>query len=139
MKTCDRHTSLLGLALAIAIASAALLLAPAAMASRTAGPINRKALRGAVQRSSQVPGNVRRGHFHLRGAGQGKDPRHPVLSTAGPWAAATIVPTVGGLDSVVAVFRRHHGHPRWSLHQLGTAEVGCSLPRAVVADLGLSC
>jgi hypothetical protein len=64
--------------------------------------------------------------------------RQIVVSTAGPWAKASLVPCKPNTDTALAVFERKRGH--WSLRDLGTSGVGCTLaPRAVRRDLSLSC
>jgi hypothetical protein len=64
--------------------------------------------------------------------------REIVVSTAGPWAKASLVPCKPTTDTALAVFERKHGH--WRLRDLGTSGVGCTLaPRAVRRDLSLSC
>jgi hypothetical protein len=63
--------------------------------------------------------------------------RKIVVSTAGPWARATLVPCAHQTDNAVAVFERRQG--RWSMRRYGTSRVGCIVPGAVRRDLKLSC
>jgi hypothetical protein len=69
------------------------------------------------------------------------DVRHIVLSdvrTPGRlYGRIVIVPHDNRLDGATGIVRRFHGH--WRLIDLGTAEVGCRLPRAVRRDLRLDC
>jgi hypothetical protein len=87
-----------------------------------------------VKRSPLVPAPIRNGNFRLRGA---------LVSSAGPWAKATLQPTgrfKHRLDAALAVFRR--SQPGWRLVALGTAGVGCDHPRLpgrVRRDLHLAC
>jgi hypothetical protein len=69
------------------------------------------------------------------------DVRHIALSdvrTPGRlYGRIVIVPHDNRLDGATGVVRRFHGH--WRLIDLGTAGVGCRLPRAVRRDLRLDC
>jgi hypothetical protein len=69
------------------------------------------------------------------------DVRHVVLSdvrTPGrSYGRIVIVPHDNRLDGATGIVRRFHGH--WRLIDIGTAGVGCRLPRAVRRDLRLDC
>jgi hypothetical protein len=69
------------------------------------------------------------------------DVRHVVLSdvrTPGRlYDRIALVPHDDRLDGALGIVRRLHGH--WRLIELGTAEVGCRLPRAVRRDLRIVC
>ena len=69
------------------------------------------------------------------------DVRHIVLSDVSTpgrlYGRIVIVPHDNRLDEATGIVRRFHGH--WRLVDLGTAEVGCWLPRAVRRDLRLTC
>lgn len=91
-------------------------------------------MNAAVRGSQFMPGPIRHGRFHLRGAR---------VSSRGPWALATVVPTGSlkhRLDAAMALFHRHGAG--WHVVGVGTAEVGCEAPRLpgkVRRDLGLAC
>ena len=65
--------------------------------------------------------------------------RKVFISTAGPWARATLVPCDPRHgDRALVVLQLHHG--RWRLRDLGTADVGCTVaPARVRRDLKLVC
>jgi hypothetical protein len=75
---------------------------------------------------------IRRGLcFHVRSI---------VISTAGPWASARVVPCGNGhrFDTALAVLQRSRGS--WRVRDLGTSGVGCTVaPARVRRDLGLVC
>jgi hypothetical protein len=74
---------------------------------------------------------VRRGLcFHVRNI---------VISTAGPWARATLAPcNKNHGDTALAVLRRVHW--QWRVRDVGTAGVGCTVaPARVRRDLRLVC
>jgi hypothetical protein len=54
------------------------------------------------------------------------------------WAAAQIVPNAGvQLDGATVVLQRIGA--LWSVESVGTSQVGCTAPAAVIRDLGLVC
>lgn len=61
------------------------------------------------------------------------------LRTSGVWATVTLRPVKGAeLDPATVLLRQAKG--RWSVVDLGTAEVGCEVaPADVVGALGLDC
>jgi len=65
--------------------------------------------------------------------------RHIVISTAGPWASAKLVPCNKSQgDIALAVLQRSHG--KWRVRDVGTAGVGCTVaPVRVRRDLRLVC
>ena len=123
-------------ALRISTLVLALVLAATAVASAShrPSPPARAAMNSAVKHSQLMPPPIRQGHFRLRAA---------LVSSAGPWAKATIQPTGPArhqLDSVLAIFRRDGSG--WRIAGLGTASAGCDHPRLpgpVRRDLHLSC
>jgi hypothetical protein len=118
---------------------AAVLLAAAlpavALGSRTPSHSEKVKLRNAVKSSKLIPKAIRTGaHFKLKKSR---------ISTKGPWARATIIPTgvySDPFDPDVGLFKRRHG--KWKLVAAGSSRVGCSkprAPRAVRKDLKLRC
>jgi hypothetical protein len=69
------------------------------------------------------------------------DVRHIVLSDARTpgrlYGRIALVPHDQRLDGALGIVRRYHRH--WRLIELGTADVGCRLPRAVIRDLRIVC
>jgi hypothetical protein len=69
------------------------------------------------------------------------DVRHIVLSDAHTpgrlYGRIALVPHDDRLDGALGIVRRYHRH--WRLIDLGTADVGCRLPRAVIRDLHIVC
>ena len=108
-------------------ALALLLLAAAAAAHRPATRHETAAIEHAIRTSSAT--RFAR-CYHVRKV---------VVSTAGPWARATLVPCDprrGDQALVVLQLRRC----RWRLRDLGTADVGCTVaPARVRRDLKLVC
>lgn len=60
-----------------------------------------------------------------------------VAAVDGSWASAVAHPVDQRTDDARVALHRFNG--RWSVVTLGTAGVGCVVPVAVRADLGLSC
>lgn len=73
---------------------------------------------------------IRRGLcFHVRSI---------VISTAGPWASAKLIPCKGPGDRALAVLQRVAG--RWRVRDVGTSGTGCTVaPARVRRDLHLVC
>ena len=121
-----RRSVIRALALSAGVCAAVLVLAPAAGAHRKPTKNEAKAIDKAAHASSAT-----------RGVGCFKT-RRIVVSTAGPWAKASLVPCKPNVDTVLAVFERSHG--KWALRDLGSSGVGCGVvPRVVRTDLALSC
>lgn len=60
-----------------------------------------------------------------------------VAAAGSPWASAVAHPIDQRTDDAHVALHLSNGH--WSVVTLGTAGVGCVVPAAVRADLGLSC
>lgn len=100
-----------------------------ASAARDPTPVEAQAIDAAVHASSQTSA-VPDQDFTVQ---------HIRVSTAGPWAAARLVPRPGTIFSPAFVVLGG-GATAWRVRQVGTIDVGCGLaPRAVAIDLGLGC
>lgn len=123
-----RRHSLFGLVAAL-LTAIVLVVVPAAGAHRAATRLEAAAISAAAHRSGLTK-LVK--HFRLA---------RLIISTKGPYAAAILKPTGRRAgDTASAVFARHR--KSWRLVTLGSADVGCSLPRAVRSDLaadGIGC
>ena len=107
---------------------AAMLLAPAAAAHRSPTRAESAAIPAALHKPDQ---GIRRGLcFHVRNI---------LVSTAGPWASAKLVPCDKRRgDTALAVLQRVHA--KWRVRDVGTSGVGCTVaPPRVRRDLHLMC
>jgi hypothetical protein len=114
------------------IATALLLLVPAALASRPAHSGEKRQIARAIRAADET--RLVRGKFKVT---------HVRVSTVDrDWAKALAQPKRRYRNqfdtATVAVHRGTHG--RWRVRSLGTADVGCAIHRrAVRHDLGLAC
>lgn len=126
-KACIRATSI-----AVFVATAAMVCAGPAGASRAANAKERRALTQAVH-ASPVGGINKVPRSHYRVSGQ------RVSTVSKSWAIAQLVATPAFRDSfqnatVLAI--RPAGTTSWVVVDVGTAEVGCGIaPNKVLADL----
>jgi len=112
----------------IATALGVLAITPAAGAHRAPTRSESAAITAALHRPNV---GIRSGLcFHLRSI---------VISTAGPWARATLLPCNKNRgDTALAVLQRAHW--KWRVRDVGTAGVGCTVaPARVRRDLRLVC
>jgi hypothetical protein len=109
------------------VALVTLMLAADASAHRSPTRAESAAISAALHKPNV---GIRRGLcFHVRSI---------VVSTAGPWASAKLVPCSGRGDRALAVLQRVRG--KWRVRDVGTSGVGCTVaPARVRRDLHLVC
>lgn len=122
-----RPSRLAGTAVLTAILAVTLTLVPGASARRAPTRREARAISHALHAS---PATKAVKCFHVR---------QIVISTAGPWARATLAAcNPQKADNALTVLQRSHG--RWHVRDIGTSGVGCTVaPRRVRHDLRLDC